>query len=159
MKIIAAISVIASIALGIIAACAPIPTATSVPASTLVPATPTRAATATPVGPTPTKAPPVTVVPTPGAQVSFKNDVQPIFKVCVLCHGGSKPIQELSLETYAGVMKGGLSGLAVKPRDPDGSIMIRYIQIDFMPFEIEPKLTKDQKQFIINWIAAGAPDN
>ncbi|MBI3914787.1 MAG: hypothetical protein HY327_11470 [Chloroflexi bacterium] len=158
MKFIVTLCVIASIALGMIAACTPIPTATSVPASTLVPATP--AATATPSGPTPTKAPPVTVVPTPGAQVSFQNEVLPIFKeFCLRCHGGTKPIQDMSLETYAGVMKGGLSGIVVKPRDPDGSIMIRYIQIDFMPFEIEPKLTKDQKQFIINWIAAGAPDN
>lgn len=156
MKIIFALG-LSVIALIMIAACTPVPVATPVPASTLVPVTPTRVASPTAIA---TKGPPATVVPTPGAQVSFKNEILPILKEnCVRCHGGSKPLQELSLETYAGVLKGGISGLAVKPRDPENSIMIRYLQIDFMPFEIEPKLTRDQKQKIINWVAAGAPDN
>ncbi len=143
-----------ALALCIVAACAPTPTATPVPASTLVPTVPL----ATPVPGT--KAPPVTVVPTPNADVSFKRDVLPIFLgICVRCHGGAKPQNDLTLETYAGALKGGQSGKAVVPRDPDSSIMVRYIQIDFMPFEVEPKLTKDQKQKIVNWIAAGAPDN
>ncbi len=135
-----------------LAACSPAPTAAPVPVSTLVPASPT---------PVPgTKAPPVTVVPTPNADVSFKRDVLPIFQsICIRCHGGSKPIRELSLESYAGALKGGMSGKVIIPGDPDNSIMVRYIQIDFMPFETEPKLTKDQKQKIVNWIAAGAPDN
>lgn len=135
-----------------LAACSPAPRATPVPAPTLVPASPT---------PVPgTKAPRVTVVPTPNADVSFKRDVLPIFQgICIRCHGGSKPIQGLSLESYAGTLKGGVSGKAIVPGDPENSILVRYIQIDFMPFEIEPKLTKDQKQKIVNWVAAGAPDN
>lgn len=153
------------------------PTATAIPASTLVPPSPTpppaptAQAGATSGRPTPTrvilptevpgpKPPPVTVVATPNADVSFKRDVQPIFKsICARCHGGLDPIQELNLETREGALKGGLSGIVVKPGDPAASIMIRYIQNDFMPFETEPKLTKDQKQAIMNWIANGAPDN
>ena len=160
-----------------LAACAPAqqPTATAVPASTLVPPTPIPTPTTPPSAtrnrPTPTlvilptiiprtQPPPVTVVATPNSSASFSRDVLPIFKtLCTRCHGGLDPIQEVSLETRAGVLKGGLSGLAVKPGDPAGSLVIRYIQNDFMPFETEPKLTKDQKQAIINWIAAGAPDN
>lgn len=99
-------------------------------------------------------------MPTPNADVSFKRDVLPIFQsICIRCHGGSKPIQALSLESYAGALKGGVSGKVIIPGDPNKSIMVRYIQIDFMPFESEPKLTKDQKQKIVNWVAAGAPDN
>ncbi len=163
----------------LLAACSPAqqPTATAIPASTLVPPSPTPPPTppvpptATRGRPTPTrvilptevpgpKPPPVTVVATLNADVSFKRDVQPIFtSICGRCHGGLDPIQELNMETRAGVLKGGLSGIVVKPGDPAGSIMIRYIQNDFMPFETEPKLTKDQKQAIINWIAVGAPDN
>lgn len=163
----------------VLAACAPAPQAiaTAIPASTLVPPSPTPvpSPTSPPIAtrsrPTPTrvilptevpgpKPPPVTVVATPNADVSFKRDVFPIFKtICARCHGGLDPIQELSLETRDGALKGGLSGIVIKPGDPAGSIMIRYIQNDFMPFETEPKLTKDQKQAIINWISAGAPDN
>ncbi len=163
----------------LLAACAEAqqPTATAIPASTLVPPsptpvpTPTSPPTATRNRPTPTrvilptevpgpKPSPITVVPTPNADVSFQRDVLPIFKIiCARCHGGLDPIQELNLETRDGALKGGLSGIVVKPGDPAGSIMIRYIQNDFMPFETEPKLTKDQKQAIINWIAAGAPAN
>ncbi len=160
-------------------ACAPTPQpiATAIPASTLVPPSPTPlpspAALSAPTRnrPTPTrvilptevpgpKPPPITVIPTPNADVSFNRDVLPIFKtLCARCHGGLDPIQELNLETREGALEGGLSGTVVKPGNPAGSIMVRYIQNDFMPFETEPKLTKEQKQAIVNWIAAGALDN
>jgi hypothetical protein len=168
-----------ALVLSAVAGCAasPPPTATPVSASTLVPPSPTPTVTLTPPPtatrsrPTPTfvvlptvvprtQTPPVSVVPTPNADVSFIRDVQPIFRtICARCHGGLDPIQELNLETREGALMGGLSGVVIKPGDPAGSIMVRYLQNDFMPFETEPKLTRIQKQSIVNWIAAGAPDN
>jgi uncharacterized membrane protein len=97
--------------------------------------------------------------PAPSAAVSFKQDVLPILQAnCTRCHGGSSPRQGLGLETYAGAMKGSASGAVIKPKDANGSTLIQRIQTDAMP-PSGTKLTKEQKQKIVDWVTAGAPDN
>ncbi|GAB4577291.1 MAG: hypothetical protein Fur0022_00220 [Anaerolineales bacterium] len=94
--------------------------------------------------------------PTPSASVSFKDDVQPIFAArCVACHGGTNG---LSLDTYENVMKGGVNGAVVIPGDVYNSRLAYYVYSGYMPFRNTP-LAATEIQTILDWIAAGAPNN
>lgn len=88
--------------------------------------------------------------------VSFKSDVQPIFTArCVACHGG---IAGLYLNSYDNVMRGGVHGAAVVPGDSNNSRLIQYVSSGYMPFR-NPPLTAAQIQTLVDWVAAGAPNN
>jgi hypothetical protein len=94
--------------------------------------------------------------PTAPQGVSFQADVKPIFDAsCVSCHGNSGG---LSLASYAGVMQGGTSGLAVIAGNPSESRLIRYVETGYMPLQ-RPSLTPAQIQALVDWIASGAPDS
>ena len=96
-------------------------------------------------------------VPAPTtARVSYQDDVQPIFDArCVACHGGT---QGLYLTDYASALRGGSNGPVVVPADPSGSRLIQYVVRGYMPRTGEP-LTQTEIQILVNWVAAGAPDN
>ena len=52
-----------------------------------------------------------------------EHDIRPIFQFrCVACHGKRKQEAGLDLRTVAGRLKGGKSGPALIPGDPDGSL-------------------------------------
>ena len=88
--------------------------------------------------------------------VSFKNDIQPIFNSrCVSCHGGTNG---LYLTSYEDLMQGGINGPAVVPSDPNNSRLIWYVSDGYMPLG-SPPLSPGQIQTIANWVAAGAPNN
>lgn len=56
-------------------------------------------------------------------------DVQAIFNAhCTRCHAGPDASADLSLDTYANLMKGGASGKAVIPGDSDKSLLIARLQ-------------------------------
>jgi hypothetical protein len=94
--------------------------------------------------------------PTPSSEISFKKDVQPIFAArCVACHGGTN---NLFLDTYDNVMKGGINGAAVIPGDVYNSRLAYYVYSGYMPFRNTP-LTSTEIQTILDWIALGAPNN
>jgi mono/diheme cytochrome c family protein len=107
------------------------------------------------------------VPPAGGQQVSFKNDVQPIFQQhCAQCHiaiqsGG------LSLSSYQGLIKGGtvVPGAIVKAGDPEGSTLYKMISPSGpwpggsrMPLG-GPYLDSAQIQTIETWIKQGAKNN
>ena len=57
-------------------------------------------------------------------RVTYDDDVRPLFaRRCFTCHGNGESKNGLSLETYAGVMKGGASGDAVQPGRPAASLL------------------------------------
>jgi hypothetical protein len=94
--------------------------------------------------------------PTPSSNVSFQNDVQPIFIArCVVCHGGTNG---LFLNTYDNVMKGGINGAVIIPGDVYNSRLAYYVYSGYMPFRNTP-LTSIEIQTILDWIALGAPNN
>ena len=94
--------------------------------------------------------------PTPSTPVSFKDDVQPIFaESCVSCHGG---IDGLYLDTYENIIKGGSTGAVIVPGDVSNSRLAHYVYNGYMPFR-NPPLDSTQAQTILDWIAAGAPNN
>lgn len=100
---------------------------------------------------------PLTIVPpTTTTAVSFKMEVQPIFDSrCVACHGGTAG---LFLNNYENVVRGGMHGSVVIPGDPVSSRLIQYVSSGYMPAG-GPLLTQAQIQTLVNWVAAGAPDN
>ncbi|MBI3207781.1 MAG: hypothetical protein HYZ37_02630 [Candidatus Solibacter usitatus] len=57
-------------------------------------------------------------------KVTYDDDVRPIVtRRCMPCHNASEARASLSLDTYAGVMKGGGSGDIVKPGRPAASVL------------------------------------
>lgn len=103
-----------------------------------------------------TAVPLATVPSTTTTPVSFKADVQPIFKArCVNCHGGA---EGLYLDSYANVMRGGEHGPVIVPGNPAGSLLIQRVSNGTMPAG-GPPLTPPQIQTLVNWVATGAPNN
>lgn len=95
------------------------------------------------------------VTPTTNA-VSFAADVVPVFTArCVICHGG---VQDLWLDDYDDVIRGGASGPAVVPGDPDGSRLVQYVASGYMPYG-GPPLSPAEVQLLVDWVAAGAPNS
>jgi uncharacterized membrane protein len=94
-----------------------------------------------------------------GATVSFANDIQPIIQSrCINCHGGDRTEEDLSLKTYADIMKGSKNGAVVTPGDAANSLLAELVANQKMP-KRGPKLTPPQVQLIVDWINQGALDN
>jgi mono/diheme cytochrome c family protein len=98
------------------------------------------------------------------ADASLADRVWPVLSAkCLSCHGNDeKKIKAgLDLRTRAGALKGGESGPALVPGDPDASPM--YIAVtraddEFaMPPKKNDKLSAEQVELIHSWIVAGAP--
>ena len=90
-----------------------------------------------------------------------EKDVLPIFQMyCVTCHGKSKQEAELDLRTRASRLKGGKSGPALKPGDPEQSLLYtRLISREMPPLnEIRPPTTAEVDT-IRQWIKFGAPED
>ena len=94
-----------------------------------------------------------------------EHDIRPIFQFrCVACHGKRKQEGGLDLRTVAGRLRGGKSGPALIPRDPDGSLLIQRIESGEMPppelqlqNSVRP-LTEAELHKVRRWIEAGAPE-
>jgi len=108
------------------------------------------------VGPNQAAPTPIVPAPTPNAPVSFQSDVLPIFQArCVACHGGTSG---LHLTDYANALRGGDHGLVVVSGDVENSRLVRYVVSGYMPYG-GPPLSADQIHTLVNWVAAGAPNN
>ncbi len=123
-----------------------VPTDTSIPATeTAVPATEAPAATEPPI--------------TSNGDVSFVNDVLPIFQAsCVKCHGGEQLKEGLDLTTYDGIIAGSLNGAVMTPGNADDSYIVHQMLEGEMP-KRAPRLADDQIQIIVDWINEGAINN
>ena len=82
---------------------------------------------------------------------------------CLLCHGRRRQEGGLDLRTRASTVKGGVSGPAIVPGDPDGSLMIQRIASEEMPpEEYQARLsyrpvTSAELEELRRWISEGAP--
>src|SRR5271166_2764481 len=95
------------------------------------------------------------------ADVDFVKDIQPVIeKSCIRCHSGPKPKGGLSLETKAGLLKGGIEGPVVMPGKSADSSLFKAITAaktddNRMPPEGEP-LAKAVTDKFQAWIDGGA---
>lgn len=91
----------------------------------------------------------------------FEDVIQPILQTkCVQCHRDGKNKGDLVLEDLEGILKGGETGPAVIPGNPDSSELIRRVMLDeshkdFMPADGKPPLTRNELQLIRWWVSKG----
>src|SRR5579871_3692838 len=81
--------------------------------------------------------------------------VQPILARCLACHDGATPAGGLGLAQREGALKGGKTGAALVPNDPEKSLLFQRVVAKQMP-PGQP-LTVDEIETVRRWIAAGAP--
>jgi WD40 repeat protein len=95
-------------------------------------------------------------------KVTFDQHVLPIMKdKCAGCHSVDKKRGGLVVNNYTALMAGGSSGAAVKPGDPDGSLLFKVMAHTSEPFmpPKQDKLPQATLDVIHKWIAGGAPEN
>jgi hypothetical protein len=97
--------------------------------------------------------------------VHFSTDIESgIFQSngCMGCHGGT---QNLYLNTYSGVIKGGSSGPGIVPGNPNSSYVYGQLSAPGNPGsnpgsnQSQHQISAAQKTNLKNWILAGAPNN
>ncbi|MGO9633010.1 MAG: c-type cytochrome domain-containing protein [Steroidobacteraceae bacterium] len=106
-------------------------------------------------------------------QVSFKNDIYPIFQArCMKCHAPGSPgcvVSGFSLATYQSLMKGTKFGPVVVAGSTLDSNLLRLVKHEADPSIAMPRstipgmpsewLTPEQINLIETWIKQGAKDN
>lgn len=95
-----------------------------------------------------------------------QHDVIPIMLArCSVCHGGRRQEASLDLRTRMAMLRGGRSGPAIVPGEPDRSLLIRKIRSGEMPpkehmLEVSVRpITEAETQKIARWIKQGAAEN
>jgi mono/diheme cytochrome c family protein len=108
----------------------------------------------------------VTAAPTPGAPgaaPSFASQVTPVLNDnCAVCHNDSAKAGGWSAATYTDVVNSGDHGPTVKPGDPANSLLAQKMlgtQNDGGVMPPGGMLPKEALQIVLDWIAAGAPNN
>lgn len=78
----------------------------------------------------PAPAPEVKLVQSSGNEsVQFVRDLAAVLVAnCVDCHGGMRPSNRLNLETFAGLLQGGMTGRAIVPGKPAESLLIQKLK-------------------------------
>lgn len=125
-----------------------------------VPAAPGEVEVFVPFTPTPAPTPTMTPTPAPtreGAtevpqELTWTNGIGDLFAAkCKACHGS---MGGLALDSYANAMKGGASGPAIVPGDPDASSVVVIQKEGGHPGKFDPA----DLEKIIQWIQAGAKE-
>ncbi len=84
---------------------------------------------------------------------------------CLPCHGRRRQEANLDLRTRESLLRGGKSGPAMVPGEPDDSLLVRRIVAEEMPpLELQEEfsvrgLTSNELEKLGSWVAAGAPAN
>ncbi len=101
--------------------------------------------------------------PDPSSVAFYTQKVQPILQTnCYRCHAGVNHRGGLSLDTHAGLLKGGRDGLVVVPGHADQSLLIKLIRHegpadDPMPMPPRsPKISDEDIAIVTQWVNAGA---
>ncbi len=91
-------------------------------------------------------------------ELTFEHQIRPILKAhCFRCHGEDEPIEgNLDLRLVRFHLKGGDSGPAVVPGQPDESPLLTRIRAGEMPPEGASPLKPEQVRLIEDWIRSGA---
>ena len=90
----------------------------------------------------------------------FKNMIQPLLeKNCYECHGFNSRKGNLSLNTRERLLKGGKSGAAIFPGDPDKSLLIEAVRHSSDELQMPPsgKLDGQEISALEKWVRMGAP--
>jgi hypothetical protein len=92
----------------------------------------------------------------------FERKIRPVLVAeCYECHAAEKQKGGLSLNSRAGLLKGGDSGPAIVPGDPEKSLLIgsiKHLDPDLKMPKKAPKLDEPVIADFVAWIKMGAPD-
>ncbi|HKX61788.1 MAG TPA: PSD1 and planctomycete cytochrome C domain-containing protein [Verrucomicrobiae bacterium] len=94
----------------------------------------------------------------------FEKHIRPVLiDNCYACHsaGAEKLKGSLYLDTRAGLLKGGDTGPAIVPGNPEKSLLIRAVRYTDKDLKMPPKdkkLTDEQIEHLEMWVKMGAPD-
>ena len=94
----------------------------------------------------------------------FEQKVRPVLvETCYKCHSATsdKVKGGLLLDTHAGLLKGGDSGPALVPGDPEKSLLIKAVRYTDENLQMPPKgkkLSPEQISALEQWVKLGAPD-
>ena len=91
----------------------------------------------------------------------FEAKIRPVLVgKCYQCHSTeAKEVKGgLLLDTRAGTRKGGESGPAVVPRDPDGSLLVEALRHEGLEMPPKEQLPEAVIADFVRWIDMGAPD-
>ena len=91
----------------------------------------------------------------------YERDIAPVLRThCAGCHNDADREGEFSLETFAGLRRGGDKGGTIRPGDPAGSLLVKLIEgrvRPSMPPDDEPRVPAAEVARLREWIADGAP--
>lgn len=90
----------------------------------------------------------------------FETSIRPVLvEHCQKCHGSEKQWGNLRLDSGASLLKGGDTGAAIVPGQPEKSLLIRAIQQTDEDLKMPPKgkLTDKQIADFTQWVKLGAP--
>ncbi len=89
----------------------------------------------------------------------FESKIRPLLlQRCVECHSDENPESGLSLESKAGLMRGGELGKAIVPHKPKESLLISAINHDaFLKMPPKNKLPTAELALLTKWVSIGAP--
>ncbi|MBN2500710.1 MAG: NapC/NirT family cytochrome c [Anaerolineales bacterium] len=92
----------------------------------------------------------------PAGPLTYANTFQGLFdNRCSVCHGESTPSGGLTVTNYVALLESGDSGAGIVPGDPQASqVIIRQSSGDHYA-----QFTDAELQAVIEWVAAGAPEN
>jgi hypothetical protein len=89
----------------------------------------------------------------------FEKQVRPLLlEKCVSCHGAEKQKGGLRLDTKDGWRRGGDSGVAVIPSDPDKSLLIQAVRHTAELKMPKDKLKDTEIAALVRWVKDGAID-
>jgi len=96
----------------------------------------------------------------------FEKNIRPLFiDHCLKCHDGSQNKSKggLTLDTRSGWEKGGDSGPAIVPGQPDKSVLFQVLAFTHAEIQMPPKkeggkLSDEKIAAVRQWITLGAPD-
>jgi mono/diheme cytochrome c family protein/uncharacterized membrane protein len=92
----------------------------------------------------------------------YRDMVQPIFEEkCIGCHSQKKAKGSLIMETEAGLLKGGKTGVLWAKDNPELSLLLERIHLPednkkHMPLKGKPQLDDNEMEIINHWIESGA---
>jgi mono/diheme cytochrome c family protein len=91
----------------------------------------------------------------------FEARIRPVLAgTCFRCHGDQKTGAMLRVDSREALVKGGESGAAIVPGQPDESLLIKAIQrhesVSAMPPERDKALRPDQIADFVSWVKGGA---
>jgi len=90
----------------------------------------------------------------------FENNIRPLLAThCYDCHGPDEQESSLRLDTFAGLMAGGDSGMAIVPGKPAQSLLLTAVEYQDSNLQMPPDGKLDEREIakLAHWIKLGAP--